>query len=560
MRCSWSSSSRLMMLVAGGLLLVQPSVFGQPGQAQTPPAPPQDQRVVTGPTRQLTVDEAVKIALEQNLNLQGQQLNPQLQDLTVVAARSAWTPLFDMSAFGRTQDAPPNSFLSGATDVITQRQAYADVGVRQLLPWGTNYQIGWNNARLTTNNVFSQFDPQLTSNIDAFVEQPLLRNFKIDTARWNLLSAQNSREIADIGLRETEATLVRNVKNAYWEYKYALASLDVARQNLELARESLRNTRSRVEIGTLAPIEIVSVESEVAAREEAVIVAEAQIGQAEDRLRSLVFDPSTPEFWNMRLEPIDPVPFEVQAVDVDGAIRRALTERTDLAQNRKTLERFSVDERFYRNQTLPTVNLRVDYGATGLGGTQLVRGEGAFPPPVIGELQRPWSELLEDVFAGQFPTWQFSVNVNYPIGTSAADANLAQTRLETRQTQIQLRNQELQVATEVRNVARQLVANAKRVEATRAARVLAERQLEAEEKKFAAGMSTSFQVFQYQRDLVTSRNNELRATLDYMLSQVDFETVQVAPLGGGTTFTPVLGGSIGAAGTATTTGGGTTTQ
>src|SRR5690606_35745998 len=168
-------------------------------------------------------------------------------------------------------------------------------------------------------------------------------------------------------------------------------------------------------------------------------------------------------------------------------------------------------------------------------------------------------DVYSDIFGNNFPTWRLSLNVSYPIGTSSADANLARTRLEQVQSRTALRELELQVATEVRDAARQLVANAKRVEATRAARVLAERRLEAEEKKFAAGMSTSFEVFQAQRDLSQARSNELRAILDYNQSQVNFETVQVAPGAGGASFSPQLGGAIGGGGTGTTaTGGGGT--
>jgi hypothetical protein len=175
-----------------------------------------------------------------------------------------------------------------------------------------------------------------------------------------------------------------------------------------------------------------------------------------------------------------------------------------------------------------------------------VRGAGEFPPPVIGQVQRPYGTLVGDVFGSAFPTWRFSANVSYPIGQSSADASLARTRLETRQSQTSLRNLELQVATQVRDAGRQLMANSKRVDSTRAARVLAERRLEAEEKKFAAGMSTSFLVFQAQRDLAQARNTELRAVLDYTKSQVDYETVQVAPVSGSSGFTSSasIGGNV----------------
>jgi outer membrane protein len=561
------------------VLLVAASVSGQPAQ-QTPPPPvqstppppapaapsqPAAPPAATGPVRQLTVDEAVRLALEQNLGVQVQRINPALQDLAIAQAYTVWRPSLTGGLSAQSQDSPPSSFLSGASDKITSTNTGGNVGVSQLLPWGTSYEVSYDTNRFTTNNIFSSFNPQFGANLDVAVVQPLLRGFSIDSARYQLLASRKNREIADVDLQQTLALTARNVKNAYWEYKYALASLEVARQSLELARESLRNTRTRVEIGTLAPIDVIEAEAEVAQREEAVILAEASIGQAEDRLRSLVFDPNTPDFWNMRIEPVDPVPFQVQAVDVDGAIQRALAERTDLQESKKSIERSAYAERFYKNQTLPAVDARLDYNSTGLAGTQLVRGEGAFPPPVIGTETRPYSTLLSDVFGSTFPTWRFSLNVSYPIGESTADASLARTRLEVRQSQTNLRNLELQVATQVRDAGRQLTANSKRVDATRASRVLAERRLEAEEKKFAAGMSTSFLVFQAQRDLSQARNTELRALLDYTQSQVDFETVQVAPVSGTTGFTSsaavgtALGQSTGVGAAGATSGTGTST-
>ena len=561
------------------MLLTAASVSGQPAQQtpqpSLPPAPaptttvppqqPAAPPAAAGPVRQLTVDDAVRLALEQNLGVQVERINPQLQDYSIAQAYTAWRPGLTAGLSAQSQDSPPSSFLSGASDKITSTNSGGNVGVTQLLPWGTSYAVSYDTNRFTTNNVFSSFNPQFGANLDVAVVQPLLRGFRFDTARYQLAAARKNREISDVDLQQTLALTERNVKNAYWEYKYALASLDVARQSLELAQESLRNTRTRVEIGTLAPIDVIEAEAEVAQREEAVILAEASIGQAEDRLRSLIFDPNTPDFWAMRIEPVDPVPLQVQAVDVNGAITRALAERTDLQQSKKSIERSGYAERFYKNEALPAVDARLDYNSTGLGGTQLLRGEGAFPPPVIGQIERPYSDLLRDVFGSEFPTWRASLNVTYPIGQSTADASLARTRLEIRQSQTNLRNLELQVATQVRDAGRQLTANSKRVDATRASRVLAERRLEAEEKKFAAGMSTSFLVFQAQRDLSQARNTELRALLDYTQSQVDFETVQVAPVSGTSGFTSAaavgtaLGQSTGVGAAGATSGNFTTT-
>ena len=275
---------RARVLIAAVVLLAPASASGQSG-ASGQPAPPaptavpaQAPPVVTGPPRPLSIDEAVKLALDQNLGIQVERINPQLQDLSVAQARTAWVPSFSGGFSATTQDSPPSSFLSGGTGTITTTTSGGNVGVSQLLPWGTSYSVSYDTNRNTTNNIFSSFNPQFGGNLDVAVVQPLLRDFTIDSARLQLQLSEKGREIADVGLQQTIASTVRQVKNAYWDYKYALDSLLVARQSLELAQESLRNTRSRVEIGTLAPIDVVEAESEVAQREEAVILAEAAIG------------------------------------------------------------------------------------------------------------------------------------------------------------------------------------------------------------------------------------------------------------------------------------------
>ncbi len=152
------------------------------------------------------------------------------------------------------------------------------------------------------------------------------------------------------------------------------------RQSLDLANESLRDTRARVEIGTTPPIDIVEAEAEVARRQEAVIVAEGQIGDAEDALRTLVFDPNMPDFWTMKIEPTELQAFQPITVDTDGAVKNALSRRTDLEQSRKSIEADDINIRFYRNQTLPDVSASLNYGLQGLGGTQIQRGNGPFGP------------------------------------------------------------------------------------------------------------------------------------------------------------------------------------
>lgn len=559
---------RVPVALAVGLTLVGLSAFGAaPVRAQTATGapsgaaqtvtPPQS-TTATGPVRRLSIDEAVALALEQNLDLQVERINPQLQDFTISVARSGWTPTFESSLTTRNASNPNDNFISGTADTLTQDRFGSSIGLGQLLPWGGgNYNVGWDSARIETNNANVNRNPQLDSTFFFNFTQPLLRNYSIDSTRQQVQTSMKNREIADVQLTQSIAVTSRNVRNAYYDLMFAVGNLRVQQQSLELAQRSLRENRARVEIGTMAPIDIVEAEAEVAQREENVIVATAQIDRAEDRLRALVFDPSSPDFWTMKIEPTEAATFQPIAVDTEGAVRNALGQRTDLSRIRKQIELTDVNVRYFRNQRMPDVNAQVNYSAIGRAGTLFGDPDGPTGPIQPGLLSRnSFATALADAFGNAYPTWSVGVQINYPIGTSNADANLARARLQVSQSQKDLQSQELLVATEVRDLARSVQTNAKRVEATRAARALQEKRLEAEEKKFQAGMTTPFLVFQAQRDLNQARNNELRSLLDYARSVVDFETAQDSPLTGavGTAAQGGTGGTGGATGNTGNTG------
>lgn len=526
------SPEALRAALGSGTVLAQAQSGGT--LSGTTPAATQEVQPPPALVRRLTVEEAVRLALENNLGIRIARFGPQVEDLTLVAAQTAWTPTLTNTLQGVGTDSPNNTFLAGNTGNKTSDRRFVNTfGVQQQLGHGGIYKVGWDGSRLTTNNSFTTFSPQLRSSLSLSIDQPLVRGFSIDSVRQQVQASLKNREIADVQLRETVASTMRAVRNAYWNLAYAHASLRVQQQSLELAQESLRNTRTRVNIGTTPPIDIVEAESEVAQREEAVIVGEAQIQTAEDTLRVLVLDPAAPDFWTVHLEAVDLPSFQPIAVDPDAAVRSALERRTDLQQTSKSIEVNGINIRFLRNESLPDVTASFNYGLSGLGGTQQLRDFGPFGPgtgAVIGQTQRAFTSVIGDIFSNAFPAWTASLNVSYPLGSSQAEANLARARVQNTQQLAQLRNQQLQASTQVREAARQVLTNQKRVDSTRASRTLAERRLDAEQRKLAAGTSTNFVVFQAQRDLAVARNNELRAILDFAQSAVDLETVQEIPL------------------------------
>jgi outer membrane protein len=526
------ATDRIVFTLAAALVTLAPavSVLAQSGQlpAQTAPASAQD----SGPVRRISVDDAVQLALEQNLGIQIERVNPRIQDVAVAQARSLWVPTASSTLSNNSTTSQAISVFSGGQTQVNDSRFTTVFGVSQLLPTGANYSVSWNNWRATSTNIFNSYNPQLSSTLSLNVTQPLIRNFKIDAARQQLELSRKDRDASDLQLRSTIVATTRNVKNAYWELVYQISSLNAAQQSLDLAKRVLGDNEKRVQIGTMAPIDIVEAQSEVARNEESVIIAQAAIKSAEDQLRALIYNPSSPDFWTLTIEPSETAPFQAQTVNVDEAMSRATANRVDIKQALNGLEHSDINLRYYRNQSLPDVSAQLTYSSAAAGGVQLSPITSFSPTSVQRTIigQRGYGTVLGDAFGNAFPAWTLGVTISYPIGTSTADTNLARTKLQYSQSETQLKNLQLQVATQVREIGRQVQTNQKRVDTTRVARELAERRLEAAEKKFAAGIETSFFVFQAQRDLSTARTSEVRAISDYNKSLVDFEAVQQAPL------------------------------
>jgi len=554
MRLQQSNHRARIAAVAVAVVTMSVSAFGQSGQFHIDASVIQAaaSQAATQPaaetTRRLSIDEAVKLALEQNLGIQIQRIDPQISDVGISQARSFWSPQLSSNLSRQSQSqAATNSFAGGQT--VDNSTFASQVAISQQLPWGAFYSANWNSSRFSSTSLFQDFKPLLSSNIVAQFSQPLLRNYSIDQIRQQVQNSQKLRDLSDIQLGAVITQTSRNVRNAYWDLSYAIDNLTAQQESLKLAQQSLSDNRKRVEIGTLAPIDIVQAQAEVASNEERVILAEAAIKRAQDNLRTLILDPATPDFWTTAFQPTDAAPFNELGVDTEAAVRNALDKRSDLKSAKNSIERSDVDIRYLRNQILPDINAQATYVTRGVGGTQFSRANleaAAAGLPVTRQVinARGFGTVLGDVFQSAYPDWTVGVQISYPLGTSTAQTNLARAKLQYQQAQTQMKNLEMQVAGQVREFARQVQTNQKRVLSARASRELQEKKLEAEEKKLAAGMSQSFFVFQAQRDLAFARTAEIQAIADYNKSVVDFETIQLVPLGGG-------GGNITTAGSGT---------
>lgn len=498
--------------------------------------------------RELRLMDAVELALSQNLDIAVERLTPQATDFQLAGLRNSYRPLASSTIGVRSQVNPPTNQLNGGQRVTNDTTTY-NFGVAQEVPWGGGtFALTFNNSRLATSNLFANYNPTFSSTLTASYLQPLLRDFGIDNIRQQIAIAQINRDIGAETLRATIAQTIANVRNAYWELAYARAAVDVAQRSLELAQKLVEDNQARVEVGTLAPLDVVQAEAEAANRRHTVAQVEATLATAQLTLKRLLVTGTSDPLWIQELRATDVPQLDAPPLDIEGAVRTALERRTDLATARKNLDSNDVTLRFWRNQTRPAVDLQVVYGAQGVGGTQFIREGTGLGSIVTGTNPGGYNDALSLLRARDFPTWNAAVTVSYPIGGTNADGQYARTRVLRTQQSTRLRALELQVATEVTNAALQVQANVRRVEAARAARAFAERRLDAEQSKFEVGLSTNFFVVQAQRDLADAQNVELRALTDLQRALVTFERAQESPAGGGGNAATGTTGTTGAPG------------
>jgi HAE1 family hydrophobic/amphiphilic exporter-1 len=472
----------------------------------------------------ITADDVAKMATANNPDLATGQYDPRVNAERTAQARAAFLPTLQSGITRNVQDAPPSSIFFGNSAVRTDLWQ-GNVGLGQQLPWGGgSYTLGWSSIRTNATYSLSNFNPSVTAQLQAAVSQPLLRNFKLDPLRGQVAIAQRNEEISDIGLQELEITLTSSAQRAYWNLVLARAAVDVAQRSLDLSQELERNNKARVDVGQSPPLDLVSARAEVAQRRTDLITAQTNVRQAEDQLRVLILDPKRPDYWFVKIEPADLQPPVGPAADVDGAVRRALAERTDLARLRKQIDLSDTNVALAKNAVLPDVRLQASYLTNGLGGTELLRD--SFLGPITGQSPIAFGDVLRQIFAANYPTWTVGFTFSYPLGRSQDEANLARTKLEREQNVERLRSAEFKAVRDVRQAGMVLDQDRQRIETTRLARELSEQRLDQEQKRYEVGMSTNFNVIQAQRDLAVARNAELQAQLDYQQAQINFDTIQ----------------------------------
>lgn len=460
---------------------------------------------------QLDLDQAVRIALQRNLGLIIDRYRVQETTLGVQRAFGVYDLGFATDVSGLDETAPTASNLSGAEVQVFEQQDW-NWGFSQLAPTGGTASLRWANRRQSTNSLFATLNPSYRIDFDLNINQPLLRDLGRMATERNLRIARTNRDISNEDFERQVVSIILQVEQAYWNLAEAIAQLGVDEESLVLAIQLHEQNQIRVDVGTLAPLELVQSEAGIANRELEIIRSKALVGDRADVLRQLL-NLDRDEFWDVEIDPTTD-PFEKAiSVDVKEAISTALVERPELRSKRLSISNFELDTEYYRNQKRPRLDLDATYGLNGLGGD--ITDRNFLTGEILGTEDGGYGDAIDQIKNGDFAGWRVALNFLYPIQNRTAKANSTIADLALDRSETEYQNLELDVVTEVRRVARLVGAAAEQIDSAEVSRRLEERNYEAEKKRYENGMSTSFQVLRIQEDLSTARSIYVAAVAGY---------------------------------------------
>lgn len=538
------------------LILLPTFTFAQDKPVDQPaPAPPPRVGVDDTQPARITLDDVIRMALEQNQDVQIAKLEVSASKQDVTGAEGAYDPHLTPSFFYQRATTPTVSSIGGAaTGSLSQRQFSGDLQFTGITPWnGSHYNVNFTSSRLATNNTFARVNPQFPALLAFNFTQPLLRNFGIDNERRQILLSKRAVDLTDAQLTQVTMEQLSLLEQAYWELAFAASNVNVQLEALRQARTQVESNERQVQAGTLADIDVIEAQTQVATFEQDLASAQLSLTQAENRLKSLMLANRQSPLWNQALLPTALQDRTVPSMPVADAVRLALENRPELAGLAAQRAQNDVDQSYFRNQAKPDVSVVASYTMAGLAGTllpttvnplnatdtaflarlndlslragidPLVPTPSSTSTPLPPFLQGDLGSSLANIFNQRFPTLLLQLQVDLPLGNHTAEANAARSAIEGRQLAVRRQQLEQAIEVEVRNALQQVRSAEQRLKSAGSAQRSAREQYESERRRFDSGLSTVFLVLQRQTALVTAQGQELRARADLNQAVVVFD-------------------------------------
>jgi outer membrane protein TolC len=492
--------------------------------------------------RPLTLREALALALENNKDIEVARHNVKIAEFDLTAARGVYDPRLSSSSYYERIESPISSFLSsGSNGATTQSDYTATARLEGLTPiLGGNYHLDFSSIRLTTNNQFTALNPQYPTALTFSYTQPLLRGLRFDNSRRQIEIAKKNLSLTDAQFRQQAIETITSVQRAYWDLVFALRNLQVQRDAVRDSRLQLEHNKRLVAEGALAPIDVVAAEAQVAGFEQSLFSSLEEVSRAENNLKNLIAVNRQADLWNLSIVPTDSVDLASPDVSLPDAFKAAMENRPELQQSNVVREINQIDQKYFREQTKPTIDLVGSYGMVGLAGASsgatnpitasssqlrdavnrllINAGFDRLPDPpaqtISPFLLGGYEQSLQNLLGNRFNNFRVGVQINLPLRNRTAEAQLGRSLVEGQRIATQREQLEQQIQVDVRN-ALQVVRSAEaRLRSAVIARQASEQQYQSEQRKLDAGQSTVFLVLERQTALTTARGNELRAQTD----------------------------------------------
>ncbi|HPR63547.1 MAG TPA: TolC family protein [Thermoanaerobaculia bacterium] len=468
--------------------------------------------------QEMSLQDCLNRALKNNLDIQIQALDTQMSGENVRSSMGIFDPVLSARYSEDSNTSPSVWELQGA-QVFKSEGKDGSFSISQLIPSGGSVSLSYQANRSENNSTFYTVNPSFTGSLSLGFSQSLLQGFGTDVTRYRITLNEQAHSTSREQLRYQIMSTILAVEKAYWDLHYALADLEVKKVDLELARELLEDTQKRIDLGTQAPIDIYQAQVGVATREEQIILAQNTVAAAQDHLKNLL-NVTDPKEWDQEIIPIEEVETSDLEFDLNESYEEALTLRPDVRIKHLDFEAKKNDYLVARNNLLPSLDLNVNYWYAGSGGDTIIRDPNS--GEVLEIIPGGLSDANEQVLDRDYGNWTAALTFSMPIGNRDARAKRTIAELTLDRADKEMEQLRQAVFLEIRNALRNLATARQSMEAARVSRVLAEKNLDAERKKYDNGMTTSFQVLEVEADLSDAKTREIMARINVRKAIADF--------------------------------------
>jgi len=517
---------------------VQP-VTQEPGQPNFPSTQPQPLPplpdlsrvgIINSNVLSMSLNDAIRKALQNNNDIEVARDDVRFNEQVLRSLQGVYEPVFSITPQLIKNVTPQQSALGGggsSATTTTTTYILSPSITKSFETGGGTYTVSFANQHTNTSSTFNTINPFYSSNLSLVVSQPLLRNRSIDANRHSIRVQKKRLEQTDSDFRQRTIEIISQVQAAYWNLVFALRNQQNQLESLNVSRTNMRNIEAQIAAGAKAPLDRAQVQTDIATREANLFLATQTVSTAENTLKQLMLrDPSAPE-WTAQLTPTDEPLFDVSPVNLTASLDEGHKNRPELRRLNLQKEINTLDVQYFKNQTLPQVDIVSTVATTGLAGAQIP----CTPNPVTGRtcpvvptnLIGGYGQDLSNLFSLKTRNINLGVTISFPLHNKTAEANLAGARIQGEQLAASYRSQDQAIEMDVRNAAQAVDTAQRRVVASRLARESAEQQLAGEQKLYEVGRSTTFLLLQRQNELTSARTTELQAQTDYNKALADLQ-------------------------------------